>query len=135
MVECCCDIVCPRDIECTMHFKLNRLEQYAEFVRDKNLNLSKVIKKIAFVFNKDLAQSQEAFWWSDILEWEWADVPPHATMRWRSSCLSENFFGLYQKSYLAAATTTTTVLFQKMSLFMMPIVEPLVMRFNYEHFE
>lgn len=87
LVQSRCDIVCPRDIQCSMHFKLNRLKDYAEFVREKNLNFRKVIKKIAFVFNKDVARTQEAFWWNDILEWEWTDVPPHATLRWRSSYL------------------------------------------------
>ena len=87
MVEYRCDIECPKDIECTLHFKLRRLEQYAEFARDKNLNFNKVIKKIAFVYDKDFAQSQGAFWWNNILEWEWTDVPPNATIRWRSSYL------------------------------------------------
>ena len=84
MVECSCDIECPEDIECTLHFKLNKLEQYTEFARDKNLNFNKAIKKIVFVFEKDFAQSQEAFWWSHIIEWEWADVPPNATISWGS---------------------------------------------------
>ena len=53
----------------------------------RKLNFRKVIKKIALVFNKDVARTQEAFWWNDILEWEWTDVPPHATLRWRSSYL------------------------------------------------
>ena len=77
----------PKDIEFTLRFKLRRLEQYAEFARDKNLNFNKVIKKIAFVYDKDFAQSQGAFWWNDILEWEWTDVSPNATIRWRSSYL------------------------------------------------
>ena len=84
MVECSCDIECPEDIECTLHFKLNKLEQYTEFARDKNVNFNKAIKKIVFVFEKDFAQSQEAFWWSHIIEWEWADVPPNATISWGS---------------------------------------------------
>ena len=54
LVQCQCDIVCPRDIHCSMHFKLNRLKDYAEFVHEKKLNFRKVIKKIAFVFNKDV---------------------------------------------------------------------------------
>ena len=62
MVQKRCDIVYPRDIMCTMHFKLNRMEQFAECVRDKNLNFHKVVKKMAFVFNKDVAQTQKAFW-------------------------------------------------------------------------
>ena len=68
MVQCRCDIVCPRDNECTLHFKLNRMEQFAECVSDKNLNFNKVVKKMAFVFNKDYAQTQEAFWWNNIFE-------------------------------------------------------------------
>ena len=63
-----CDIVCPRDNECTLHFKLNGMEQFAECVSDKNLNFNKVVKKMAFVFNKDYAQPQEAFWWNNIFE-------------------------------------------------------------------
>ena len=86
LVQARCDIVCLSDIECSMHFKLKRLEMYKSFVLKKNLNENKIIKKIAFHFNKDVAQSEEAFWWTDILEWEWADVPPGA-MRWRSHYL------------------------------------------------
>ena len=81
LVQAWCDIVCPSDIKCSMHFKLKRLEMYKSFVLEKNQSQKKSIKKIAFHFNKDVAQSQEAFWWTDILEWEWADVPPGATMR------------------------------------------------------
>ena len=81
LVQARWDIVCPSDIECSMHFKLKRLEMYKSFVLEKNLNENKIIKEIACHFNKDVAQSQEAFWWTDILEWEWADVPPGAKMR------------------------------------------------------
>ena len=61
MVECRWYIVCPRDIEFTLHFKLNRLEQYAEFVRDKNLNFNKIIKKIAFFLIKTLPSRRGHF--------------------------------------------------------------------------
>ena len=87
LVQARCNIVCPSDIECSMHFKLKRLEMYKSFVLEKNLNENKIFKKIAFHFNKDVAQSQEAFWWTDILEWELVDVPPGAAMRWRSHYL------------------------------------------------
>ena len=84
LVQQRCDIVCPRDIQCSMHFKLEKMEQFVEHVRDKNLNFHKVIKKLAFFYNKDVAQGKEVFWWSDIVKWEWADVPPNATIRWRA---------------------------------------------------
>ena len=87
LVQNRCDIVCPRDIMCNIHFKLERMEQFVEHVRDKNLNFHKVIKKLAFFYNEDVAQTQEAFWCSDIVEWEWADVPPNATLRCRASFL------------------------------------------------
>ena len=87
LVQKRCNIVCPRDVMCNMHFKLERMEQFVEHVRDKNLNFHKVIKKLAFFYNEDVAQTQEVFWWSDIVEWEWTDVPPNATLRWRSSFL------------------------------------------------
>ena len=87
LVQKRCDIVCSRDIMCNMHFKLERMEQFVEHVRDKNLNFHKVIKQLAFFYNEDVAQTQEAFWWSAIVEWEWADVPPNATLRLRASFL------------------------------------------------
>ena len=82
-----CDIVCPRDVQCQLHFRLERLEYFKDYVFRKNLKENKIVKKIAFAFNKDVAQSKEAFWWTNIFEWEWADVPPGATMRWRSHYL------------------------------------------------
>ena len=48
LVQKRCDVVCPRDIMCNMHFKLQRMEQFLEHVRDKNLNFHKVIRKLAF---------------------------------------------------------------------------------------
>ena len=86
MVECRCDIECPRDIECTLHFKLRRLEQYGEFVHDRNLNFNKDIKKIAFVYDKDFAQSQGVFWWNNMMM-----ITGRATPSMMSSCTKITF--------------------------------------------
>ena len=86
-VQARCDIVCPRDVQCQLHFRLERLEYFKDYVFRKNLKENKIVKKIAFAFNKDVSQSKEAFWWINIFEWEWADIPSGATMRWRSHYL------------------------------------------------
>ena len=78
-----CDIVCPRDTMCTLHKKLERLTNCADWLRDNNLNYD-VVKKIGLFFNKEVAKTQEAFWWYDIVEWEKEIVPEGATLRWRA---------------------------------------------------
>ena len=52
LVQKRCNVVCPRDIQCNMHFKLNRMEQFVGHVCDKNLNFHKVIKNLAFFIIK-----------------------------------------------------------------------------------
>ena len=86
-VQVRCDVVCPRDTECSLHSKLGRLEFYAKCNQQQNLNEDKIVKKLAIAFDKDVAQNKEAFWWTDIFEVEVADVPPNATLRWRAQFL------------------------------------------------
>ena len=54
LVQAWCDIVCPSDIKCSMHFKLKRLEMYKSFVLEKNLSQKKSIKKSFFILIKTL---------------------------------------------------------------------------------
>ena len=56
-------------------------------IRRKNTNENVIIKKIYLVFNADVAETRESFWWSDILEWEEGNVPPDATLQWRAQFL------------------------------------------------
>ena len=78
-----CDIVCPRDTMCTLHKKLERLTNCADWLRHNNLNYD-VVKKIGLFFNKEVAKTREAFWWYDIVEWEKEIIPEGATLRWRA---------------------------------------------------
>ena len=82
-----CDFVCPRDTACSLHAKLQRLEEYVDWLRRKNTNENVIIKKICLVFNADVAETRESFWWSDVLEWEEGNVPPDVTLRWRAQFL------------------------------------------------
>ena len=86
-VQTHCNFVCPRDTTCSLHVKLEKLKQYVEWLHEKNLNDNIIVKKICLVFNKEVAQTKEVFWWNDTLEWEQTNVPPHATIRWRSQFL------------------------------------------------
>ena len=60
--------MCPRDTTCSLHVKLERLKQYVEWLHEKNLNDNIIVKKICLVFNKEVAQIKEVFWWNDTLE-------------------------------------------------------------------
>ena len=55
-----CDIVCPRDTMCTLHKKLERLTNYADWLRENNLNYD-VVKKIGFFLVKKLPKHKKRF--------------------------------------------------------------------------
>ena len=86
-VQVRCDVMCLRDTECSLHSKLGCLEFYAKCTRQHSLNEDKIVKKLAIAFDKDVAQTKEAFWWTDIFEVEIADVLPDANVRWRAQFL------------------------------------------------
>ena len=79
--------MCPRDTAFSLHVKLQRLEEYVDWLRTKNAYENVIIKKICLVFNTDVAETRESFWWSDILKWEEGNDPPDATLRWRAQFL------------------------------------------------
>ena len=69
---------------CNLHKKLERLTGHAEWLREDNLNNHTTVKKVALLFNENTAETQGAFWWLDMIEWEVGNVPEGATMRWRA---------------------------------------------------
>ena len=57
-----CDFVCPKNEICYLHKRLNELTDYADWIRDRNLNENTVVSKIALFFEKDPTR-RGAFWW------------------------------------------------------------------------
>ena len=49
-VQARCDIVCLRDVQCQLHFRLERLEYFKDYVFRKNLKENKIVKKNSFYF-------------------------------------------------------------------------------------
>ena len=52
-VEQKCDYVCPKKEICYLHERLNKLTDYIDWIRDRNLNESTVVTKIALFFEED----------------------------------------------------------------------------------
>ena len=80
-VEQKCDLVCPKDETCFLHEKLNRLTDFVEWIRGRNLNENTVVTKIAIIFEKDSIR-RDAFWWYNYKIWDFKDVPDNVTMSW-----------------------------------------------------
>ena len=70
-----------------MQVKLERLNNYVDYIRERNLNGKKIVSKIGFIYEKDIAQGKKVFWWSEIVELEEKTVPEDASIRWRSQFL------------------------------------------------
>ena len=49
-VEQKCDYVCPKKEICYLHERLNKLTDYVDWIRDRNLNESTVVNKNCFIF-------------------------------------------------------------------------------------
>ena len=55
--------------------KLRDLDDYTDWLRDKNLtDKNEIVKTVALVFNKS-SERQEVFWWINLIEWETIEVP------------------------------------------------------------
>ena len=53
--------ICPREILCSIQVKLERLNNYADYIRERNLNGKKIVSKIGFIYKKDIAQGKKCF--------------------------------------------------------------------------
>ena len=80
-VEQKCDFVCPKNEICYLHKRLNELTDYADWIRDRNLNENTVVSKIALFFEKDPTR-RGAFWWYNEKIWDFKDVPDSDTKTW-----------------------------------------------------
>ena len=74
-----CGFVCPKDETCFLHEKLNRLTDFVEWIRDRDLNKNIVVTKITIFFEKDSIR-RDAFWWYNYTIWDFKDVPDNVTM-------------------------------------------------------
>ena len=75
-----CDWVCPKNEICDLHKKLRDLDNYTEWLRDRNLtNKNEIIKTVVLVFNSS-SKYKEVFWWINLIEWETIEVPENAAM-------------------------------------------------------
>ena len=82
-VKKCCYYDCSKDTICDLYFKLRKLTDYVEWLRDKNFKKNTIVKTICIVYNIYSTQ-QKAFWWINIIEWEKVDVPDNVDIRWRA---------------------------------------------------
>ena len=80
-VEQKCDYVCPEKKNCFLHEELQKLTDYVDWIRDRNLNENIIVTKIALFFEKDSTR-REAFWWYNKKIWDEKDVPDNVTMSW-----------------------------------------------------
>ena len=87
LVRVRCNWVCPKEVTCNLHVQLEKLNYYAEFVREKNLNETEIISKIGFLYDKEKAKEKKVFWWTEIVEWEKKQCPKEVTLKWRSQFL------------------------------------------------
>ena len=87
LVRVRCDWVCPKEIQCGLHAELEKLNNYAEYIREKNLNETVVVNKIGFIYEKEKAKEKKVFWWTEIVEREKKQCPKEAGMFWRSCYL------------------------------------------------
>ena len=79
-----CDWVCPKNEICDLHKKLRDLDNYTEWLRDRNLaEKNEIIKTVALVFISS-SKYKEVFWWINLTEWETIEVTEYATMSWRA---------------------------------------------------
>ena len=56
LVRVHCNWVCPREIPCSMHIELEKLNNCAEYIREKNINERVIVNKIGFIYKKEEAQ-------------------------------------------------------------------------------
>ena len=82
-VEQKCDYVCPEKKNCFLHEELQKLTDYVDWIRDRNLNENIIVTKIALFFEKDSTR-REAFWWYNQKIWDEKDVPGNVTMSLRA---------------------------------------------------
>ena len=80
-VEQKCDYVCPEKKNCFLHEELQKLTDYVDWIRDRNLNENIIVTKIALFFEKDSTR-REAFWWYNKKIWDEKNVPDNVTMSW-----------------------------------------------------
>ena len=85
-----CDYVCPEkknSHESFLHEELQKLTDYVDWIRDRNLNENMIVTKIALFLEKDFTR-REAFWWYNQKIWDENDVPDNVTMSWRTQFVS-----------------------------------------------
>ena len=90
-VEQKCDYVCPEKKNCFLHEELQKLTDYVDWIRDRNLNENIIVTKIALFFEKDSTR-REAFWWYNKKIGDEKDVPDNVTISWQAQFVYLFFF-------------------------------------------
>lgn len=80
-----CDRVCSREVTCDLHVQLEKLNYFAEYVREKKLNETMIMNKIGVFLQQK--KDKKVFWWTEIVELEKKQCPKEATLKWRSHFL------------------------------------------------
>ena len=68
---------------CFLHEELQKLTDYVDWIRDRNLNENIIVTKIALFFEK-YSTRREAFWWYNQKIWDEKDVLDNVTMSLRA---------------------------------------------------
>ena len=87
LVRVRCNWVCPREILCSMQIELEKLNNYAKYIIEKNLNERVIVNKIGFIYEKEEAQERKVFSWREIIEWKTEQCPENTSLIWRSQFL------------------------------------------------
>ena len=61
---------------CFLHEELQKLTDYVDWIRDRNLNENIIVTKYS--------TRRETFWWYNQKIWDEKDVPDNVTMSWRA---------------------------------------------------
>ena len=63
--------------------ELQKLTEYVDWIRDRDLDENIIVTKIALFFEKNSTR-REAFWWYNKKIWDEKDAPDNVTISWRA---------------------------------------------------
>ena len=135
LVQKRCNIVFPRDVMCNMHFKLERMQQFVEHVRDKKLNFHKVVKKLAFFIMKTLPRPKKCTGGQTLSSGSGQMSSPTRLCGGDRRFYKKQFFLWSLPKMLIDNKTSNNSLSTMSQLYQLLYVYPLVFRYNYKRYK